>query len=447
MKYDVALSFAGEDREYVDQVADDLRRSGVAVFYDRYEQTDLWGRDLYEHLSDVYQNRARYTVMFISRHYAEKLWTRHERKSAQARAFRESGEYILPARFDDTEVPGLASTVGYLDLRHLTPAQLSTSIREKLNDAGGTRAAGLVRRSLADERPASLLRRMSHSGWAPAAYAMMLLAGTLALVFLISSFASRPVGGHPDSRFGGIPGERDTTTVDLTIMADAPILLSDGRVSKDGTEVGAERIRNLFAREVRPEGSWWVLTDTSSMYPVPRRVLGDVRRMLVEVANQGPKTLSPEAVPNLAICLDSVYELIGYRHLGNAIVRNGRVIAWGDGEELSTAMSYYNDHPWHLPMGEKAALEEAGIDVGAYLDSLHIAEGVFQDFDTWCVYLELHVPLLPPPSQDVIDVEIVYASSNPGTVSGRHGKYREPAVAAPPVKFNVIDRRSNRASP
>lgn len=136
MDYDVALSFAGEDREYVDQVAGFLQRAGVAVFYDKYEQVDLWGKDLYEHLSDVYQNKARYTVMFISRHYAEKLWTRHERKSAQARAFRESGEYILPARFDDSEVPGLTDTVGYLDLRNLSPQQLAEAIKEKLVRSG-----------------------------------------------------------------------------------------------------------------------------------------------------------------------------------------------------------------------------------------------------------------------------------------------------------------------
>lgn len=136
MEYDVALSFAGEDRDYVDQVAGYLRRAGVSVFYDRYEQVDLWGKDLYEHLSDVYQNKASYTVMFISKHYAEKLWTRHERKSAQARAFRESREYILPARFDDSEVPGLVETVGYLNLEHLSPEKLADAICEKLVRSG-----------------------------------------------------------------------------------------------------------------------------------------------------------------------------------------------------------------------------------------------------------------------------------------------------------------------
>src|SRR5690349_13729629 len=94
--YDIALSFAGEDRAYVDQVANILRDRGIRVFYDLFEETDLWGKDLYARLTDVYQNRAKFTVMFISAAYGSKLWTNHERKAAQARAFQEAQEYILP---------------------------------------------------------------------------------------------------------------------------------------------------------------------------------------------------------------------------------------------------------------------------------------------------------------------------------------------------------------
>ncbi len=48
--------------------------------------------------------------MFLSRNYAAKLWTNHEREAAQARAFRENEEYILPIRLDDTEIPGILQT-------------------------------------------------------------------------------------------------------------------------------------------------------------------------------------------------------------------------------------------------------------------------------------------------------------------------------------------------
>lgn len=131
-KYDVALSFAGEDREYVSQVAELLKARGVKVFYDLYEESDLWGKNLYVHLQDVYQNQATYTVIFISQHYAKKAWTNHERESAQARAFKENTEYILPARFDDTEVPGVLTTMGYVDLKKKTPKELVDLIEKKL---------------------------------------------------------------------------------------------------------------------------------------------------------------------------------------------------------------------------------------------------------------------------------------------------------------------------
>jgi len=111
-RYDVAISFAGEDREKASALADALKRQNVAVFYDHYE--DLWGLDLYSRLADVYQNQARYCVLFISQHYAAKVWTGHELRLAQARAFQESREYILPVRLDDTEITGIPPTVGFL---------------------------------------------------------------------------------------------------------------------------------------------------------------------------------------------------------------------------------------------------------------------------------------------------------------------------------------------
>lgn len=131
-KYDVVLSFAGEDREYVEKVAEFLESHGVDVFYDKYEELTLWGKDLAEHFDGVYRKQGRFCVMFISHHYAEKVWTRHERKSVLARALEEREEYLLPARFDDTEIPGLRPTIGYLDLRKLTPEQLGQRTLQKL---------------------------------------------------------------------------------------------------------------------------------------------------------------------------------------------------------------------------------------------------------------------------------------------------------------------------
>lgn len=130
--YEVVLSFAGEDREYVEQVAAYLKSSGVSIFYDRYEEVSLWGKDLAEHLDIVYGGRSRYCVIFISKHYADKLWTTHEKRSALAKALAEKNEYILPARFDDTELEGIRRTVGYIDCRIRKPEELGDLILKKL---------------------------------------------------------------------------------------------------------------------------------------------------------------------------------------------------------------------------------------------------------------------------------------------------------------------------
>ena len=131
-QYDVALSFAGEDREYVEQVAVYLKSRGVNVFYDNFEEVALWGKDLQAHLREVFGASARYCVLFISQHYKEKLWPTYERRAALERALKEKGEYILPARFDDTELPELSSVIAYVNLQKKTPEQFGEMIIKKL---------------------------------------------------------------------------------------------------------------------------------------------------------------------------------------------------------------------------------------------------------------------------------------------------------------------------
>ena len=131
--YDVALSFAGENRAYVEKVALFLKHSGIRVFYDLFEEANLWGKNLYSYLSEIYEKKAKYVVIFISEDYKQKLWTNHEREAAQARAFKEKKEYILPARFDDTEIPGIKETIGYININKKSPSDFGELLIKKLN--------------------------------------------------------------------------------------------------------------------------------------------------------------------------------------------------------------------------------------------------------------------------------------------------------------------------
>jgi hypothetical protein len=169
-RWDVALSFAGAQRGYVQQVAEALKLRGVRCFYDADEEIDLWGRYLAEDLPDIYGEQAATVVVFISADYVARDWTRLERRAALNRAARERREFVLPARFDDTPLPGLLSDMTYVDLRTRTPEQFAAMIAAKLAslaiaepaapghagdlfpDAGMTRPPGAVRVGEADPR-------------------------------------------------------------------------------------------------------------------------------------------------------------------------------------------------------------------------------------------------------------------------------------------------------
>jgi hypothetical protein len=136
--YDVSLSFAGEDRRYAERMAEILVAHGVRVFYDSYEEATLWGKDLFVHLHEVYGKRSIFCVMFVSESYSKRMWTVHERRSAQERALKErDNEYILPVRIDNTELPGLPSTIAYLDINNGIE-HISKVLIEKLGGALGS---------------------------------------------------------------------------------------------------------------------------------------------------------------------------------------------------------------------------------------------------------------------------------------------------------------------
>lgn len=133
-QYDIALSFAGEQREFVNEVANHLESMGLKVFYDKYEVEKLWGKDLYQYLNDLYKNRCKYCIVFVSKEYAKKLWTKHELKSAQERAFKENREYILPIRFDNTDLPGLNTTIGHLSTDQFKPLDIAKIAKKKVRE-------------------------------------------------------------------------------------------------------------------------------------------------------------------------------------------------------------------------------------------------------------------------------------------------------------------------
>ncbi|MDR1737233.1 MAG: TIR domain-containing protein [Candidatus Symbiothrix sp.] len=132
--YDVAISFAGEDRV----VAEDFKRlceqNGLSVFYDFDRQAQLWGRDLSRIFTDVYRYESNFMVILVSDSYKNKDWTNYEFANGKDAEKERSLEYLLPIRIDDSHIKGLKETVSYMDLRTQSMEQIVDALIEKINN-------------------------------------------------------------------------------------------------------------------------------------------------------------------------------------------------------------------------------------------------------------------------------------------------------------------------
>lgn len=133
-KYDVALSFAEENRATVDRVARILKDQGIKIFYDDDERTKTWGKELKGYLDKVYRVEAKYCVVFVSAEYERKRWTQFEIGRAQARSyFQNNKAYVLPYILDDSEYRTQFFDVGCLTYITHDEQKLAKAIKEKLD--------------------------------------------------------------------------------------------------------------------------------------------------------------------------------------------------------------------------------------------------------------------------------------------------------------------------
>ena len=136
-KYDVCISFAGDDRAIAERIANHLagKETERRVFYDEFEKTKLWGKDLFAYLHDIYSNKSLYCIILFSNKYRQRAWTRHELRAAQMRLLTEgSTSYILPVALDPGAVPDEFSTIGFWSFATGDEERIADAAEEKIND-------------------------------------------------------------------------------------------------------------------------------------------------------------------------------------------------------------------------------------------------------------------------------------------------------------------------
>lgn len=127
-KYDVALSFAGEQREYVEKVARALKGFGVSCFYDSDEIPSLWGRNGIEVLDKTYGEESCAVVMFVSSEYVDKPWCKVERRAALSARMERNKDSVLQVVFNKVKVPGIPTSEIYVEAENYVPGELAVLI-------------------------------------------------------------------------------------------------------------------------------------------------------------------------------------------------------------------------------------------------------------------------------------------------------------------------------
>lgn len=128
-KFEVALSFAGENRAYVSQVASVIKEKlgEDRVFYDEDYQAQLARPNLDTLLQGIYLN-AELVVVFLCEQYAKKEWCGLEWRAIREIIKQKRDDKVMFMRFDDGDVPGTFSIDGNIDLRTLTPTAAAIHI-------------------------------------------------------------------------------------------------------------------------------------------------------------------------------------------------------------------------------------------------------------------------------------------------------------------------------
>jgi hypothetical protein len=132
--FEVALSFPGEVRPLVEEVAGHLERliGPNAYFYDNNYASQLARPSLDTFLQDIYRNRAKLIVVFLSADYQRKNWCGIEFRAIRDIIAERENNRIMFVRTDDGAVEGVFATDGYVDARRHSATALAKFIQERV---------------------------------------------------------------------------------------------------------------------------------------------------------------------------------------------------------------------------------------------------------------------------------------------------------------------------
>ena len=148
--FQVAFSFAGEQRALVGRVAKEVETAlgKGTVFFDEWYEYWIAGDDADLRLREIYHKRAQLVVVCVSEAYGGKPWTQAEHRVIRALQMElstspgETAELrVLPLRVGDGDVPGILLNTVVPDIRESCPEETAKLILARLSLVQGEPSA------------------------------------------------------------------------------------------------------------------------------------------------------------------------------------------------------------------------------------------------------------------------------------------------------------------
>lgn len=148
-RFRVALSFSGDKREFVGQVAEYLAAhlgGKGSVLYDMFHRAHFARPELDVELGQLYHRESELIVVIFSSDYEKKSWCGIEWAAIRGARKENPEQEVMLMRFDGVEVKSLYRIGGFIDLDNLSPKEAGDLILERYSGltAHGAQSAEMV---------------------------------------------------------------------------------------------------------------------------------------------------------------------------------------------------------------------------------------------------------------------------------------------------------------
>jgi Uncharacterized protein containing a TIR (Toll-Interleukin 1-resistance) domain len=133
--FDVALSFPGEVRTFVESIVAEIEAliGPNSYFYDNNYLAQLARPNLDTLLQDIYGKRSKLLVLFIGEKYQQKDWCGIEFRAIREILNNREDIRIMLIKMDDGQVDGIKSYDGYIDARKHDAKTIARCIKERID--------------------------------------------------------------------------------------------------------------------------------------------------------------------------------------------------------------------------------------------------------------------------------------------------------------------------